>query len=186
MEAAAWLTQLIPACVLAGACASATWTDLRDRTISNRVCYGALFAGLLYYALLALLPNPHITDSSAMFARNATEALGGALVCALALYPFWHVGGVGGGDVKFVAVMGMFLGPSAGLVVIGFGSLLAVVFCICGRTLQYMFWIRRKLLGGSVEVDRAAEQVTQPKALPLAGFLSVAAALVVLQPMFHM
>lgn len=74
------------------------FTDLRERKIYNSVLVGALCLGLLLRGL--------------MEGGAGLVASGKGLVLGLfLLLPFFLLGGIGGGDVKFLAVIGALRGP---------------------------------------------------------------------------
>ncbi|MDN5363628.1 MAG: prepilin peptidase CpaA [Eubacteriales bacterium] len=81
--------------LLLGTC---LFTDLRERKIYNSVLVGAFCLGLLLHGL---------TEGGA-----GLVASGKGLVLGLfLLLPFFLLGGIGGGDVKFLAVIGALRGP---------------------------------------------------------------------------
>jgi leader peptidase (prepilin peptidase) / N-methyltransferase len=88
-----------------------TLTDLEQRIIPNRVLAAGAAAALVIAA---------VGDSSSIPERMiAALAAGGALLLVALAYP----GGLGMGDVKFVAVMGLFLGSAvAPALLAGFGA----------------------------------------------------------------
>lgn len=104
--------------VLAGLLVAATSTDVRRRKVYNWTTYPG--------ALLALLANGLATAwgldlesplNSRLGLVGLHESLAGCAVCGfimLVCYVFFP-GGVGGGDVKLLAMMGAFLGPWRGL-----------------------------------------------------------------------
>ena len=73
--------------------------DVRTRRIPNALTFSAALAGLLF----------HFAQSGAAGAQFAAS---GWVVGLLLLIPFFVVGGMGGGDVKLVAALGAWLGPS--------------------------------------------------------------------------
>jgi prepilin peptidase CpaA len=73
--------------------------DLRTRRIPNALTFSAALAGLLV----------HVMQSGA---AGAQFAAGGWVVGLLLLLPYFALGGMGGGDVKLVAALGAWLGPS--------------------------------------------------------------------------
>ena len=88
--------------VAVGVAAAACATDLRTRRIPNALTLGAALAALAWRAMSG--------DAAVLGA-----GLGGWLVGALILaVPFW-LGGLGGGDVKLLAALGAWVGPSEAL-----------------------------------------------------------------------
>lgn len=82
---------------LCATAAGAVWFDVRERRLPNLLTVGALLAGLVLRAPLG-------------FDSVGDGLLGALLAFGLAL-PFFLAGGLGGGDVKLLAAVGMFLGP---------------------------------------------------------------------------
>jgi prepilin peptidase CpaA len=77
-------------------------TDLRTRRIPNVLTFGGAFAALWFHAITGGVPG---------FAQAITGWTVGAVVFAI---PF-ALGGLGGGDVKLLAALGAWLGPSTTL-----------------------------------------------------------------------
>lgn len=92
----------------------------------------------------------------------------GFLLGAALLLPFFLLGGVGGGDVKSLAVIGLFTGPSLLLASFFWGACagggLAVLHLLAGRMTQKE--------GGSLRPGKAVHAT-----LPYAGILFLTAAL---------
>jgi leader peptidase (prepilin peptidase)/N-methyltransferase len=98
-------------CIFASVLAVITLTDLDRRIIPNRV---VAFGAIVGLALVA------VVDTSALPDRLIAAAAGGGFLLLVALaYPR----GMGMGDVKLTAMMGIYLGSSiAPALLIGFGS----------------------------------------------------------------
>jgi leader peptidase (prepilin peptidase)/N-methyltransferase len=91
--------------------AAVTLTDLESRIIPNKILIAGAVAGL---ALAA------VTDPASLPERGIAALAAGGLLMAIALaYP----GGMGMGDVKLAAVMGLYLGASVA------AALLIAVIC---------------------------------------------------------
>jgi prepilin peptidase CpaA len=73
--------------------------DVRTRRIPNALTFSAALAGLLF----------HVMQSGS---AGAQLAAGGWVVGLLLLLPYFALGGMGAGDVKLVAALGAWLGPS--------------------------------------------------------------------------
>ncbi|WP_010321909.1 A24 family peptidase [Marinobacterium stanieri] len=80
----------------------AVLTDWRRHRIPNWLTFGALATGLLLHYFF--LPSPEWLDG-----------LKGAGVGLAVLIPFYLTGGMGAGDVKLMAAVGSFIGPTAAL-----------------------------------------------------------------------
>jgi len=118
-------TMLLPLTMLA-LLGAAVFTDLTARRIPNAVSVGGL---LLALVLRGLLSGPSPVDG--------LLAAGAAFAFAL---PFFLMGGLGGGDVKLMAMVGAFLGldslPAAALIMGGVGAAMAVVAILRRRQLR--------------------------------------------------
>lgn len=97
--------------------AAAAWYDLRERRVPNALTVGGLGLALALGALSG-------------WGGLGAAAAGAGLALVVAL-PVFLAGGMGGGDVKLLAAVGAFLGPSelpvALLAIALAGGLLAVV-----------------------------------------------------------
>lgn len=85
---------LIPA-VLVASCAAAVWFDVREKRIPNALTLGTLAAALLLRALGA---------------GTLGDGFAGAGIAFAIALPFFLVGGLGGGDAKFLAAIGALMG----------------------------------------------------------------------------
>ena len=81
---------------------AACFTDLRERRIPNVLTFGAAGAALIY------------AFAADGWSGLGSAALGWLIGAALFIVPF-ALGGMGGGDVKLVAALGAWLGPSGAL-----------------------------------------------------------------------
>lgn len=136
----------VQAVSLTALCAAGAWLDVRERRIPNALTVG----GLVLALALRLAEGP--------------GALGAGLAAALLAFavglPLFLVGGMGGGDVKFLAMAGGFLGLERlpeGLLITVFvgGAVAAVVVTRCGRWPSVALNVRlllaalgRKIVGG--------------------------------------
>ena len=108
-------------CILVVTLAAAIW-DLRTGEIPNRlVALGALASVLLPW-LLAPFPG-----RAALFAELTRMFAGGVLVSIVPALLF-RAGGMGGGDLKLLAAVGLALGPFVGLEVELFAFCLAALY----------------------------------------------------------
>jgi prepilin peptidase CpaA len=102
-------SRMLPPLLLLGAllCA-AVWHDLRARRIPNQLVLWGALAGL---ALQAVLPSGAGLYSTPFGALGLGAGLAG-LACGLVLLlPMYALGTLGAGDVKLLAMIGVFLGP---------------------------------------------------------------------------
>jgi prepilin peptidase CpaA len=88
----------IPVMVLATGLVACV-TDLRTRRIPNLLTFGSALAGFLFHVFVA-------------GASGAGTSAGGWLVGTLVFLPFFALRGMGGGDVKLLAALGAWLGPT--------------------------------------------------------------------------
>ena len=96
-------------------------TDLRSHTIYNWTVYPGILVALAISLIATLAGRDMIQGSASDVAWFGTpdvwSALSGFLICGsimLVCYVFFP-GGLGGGDVKLLAMVGAFLGSSQGL-----------------------------------------------------------------------
>jgi prepilin peptidase CpaA len=94
MEAAEW--------VVVGVCAVACVFDLRSRRIPNALTLGST----------AIAIGFHIAQDGV---SGAGHAAGGWLTGVVLFFPLFALGGMGAGDVKLLAAIGAWLGPSQAL-----------------------------------------------------------------------
>jgi leader peptidase (prepilin peptidase)/N-methyltransferase len=131
-----------------------TFIDLETRLIPDPLSLGGLVLGL---ATSVFTPGLGIALSL------GGAALGFGLFYAIAWYYQWRTGraGMGGGDIKFLAMIGAFLGPLGVLTTIFVSSVLGTVL---GLTYA---WLNRKRNGGEGSLMKVA--------LPYGPFLVVGA-----------
>ncbi len=170
-----------PISVVVFVCTVATLTDMTGRVIPNWLCYGALLAGLLFHGCVMLLSLAPGADASGWrFAVGIQGGISGAVTCAAVLLPFWLMGSIGGGDVKFVAALGMIVGPVLGLQIILFGCLFGIIFIYGTRIVRGM----RAAAVTAEGTEQTARSMVAQSELPMAGFLSAATILVLVQALF--
>lgn len=85
---------------------AAVWTDLRCHRIPNVISLGGITLGLVFQTWLSGW-------------SGLATGLGGMTVGLLMLLPFYVLKGMGAGDVKLMATVGTFLGPTNVLLAVG-------------------------------------------------------------------
>jgi len=133
---------------------TAAWTDLRSRRVPNPLVLAGLAAGTACAAW---------GGRQSLFAAAAGLALG-----SLFLFPAFLLGGVGGGDVKALALIGFFAGPSLLLTAFFWGAVAGGAAALAALLARSLF--RRR--------SAATPASTRPVTLPYAGILFLAAAVV--------
>ncbi len=136
---------------------AAVW-DLRWRRIPNWLTMAGLASGIAW----------QVTQGS------PREAGLGCLLAIVVYLPLWLVGGRGGGDLKLMAALGTWLGPSAWIQVFVLtaiiGALWALILVVAKRrllsTLRNIFAILRSLIGGRRPSHRlsSADAISMPHA----------------------
>jgi prepilin peptidase CpaA len=118
-------TALFSLVVLAGLLLAATVSDLRWRRISNRLCLA-----------VALFAMPYWLATDPTFLRLAVQILCAVLVGMVLIVPF-GLGLLGGGDVKLMAALALWIAPDlltqAILMVAMGGGVLAVGVILFNR-----------------------------------------------------
>ncbi|RMH40205.1 MAG: prepilin peptidase [Deltaproteobacteria bacterium] len=109
---------------LIAAAAAAAWSDLRHRRVSNRLNLAIFALGLGWRVAL----DPSLS--------TVALALAGAAVGFALLFPLFAARWTGAGDVKLLAALGAWLGPSAiayaGLYGVAGGGVLAAAMTLAG------------------------------------------------------
>lgn len=158
---------------LTALCATGAWVDVRERRIPN-----ALTVGGLLLALLLRLPEG---------AGSLGAGLAAALLAFAAGLPLFLVGGMGGGDVKFLAMAGAFLGLERlpeGLLITVFvgGGVAAAVVTRSGRWRSVALNVRllvaalgKKVVGGRGADPAEVPTLETPGALTVPYGIAVAA-----------
>lgn len=106
-------------------------SDLLHYRISNRAVLLTLMMGLVWNASDALW-------------MGAAMGIVGVLVGFLLLVPFYAMGGVTAGDVKWLAALGAWYGPRGIVGVFIVSSILLGVFCLVSIAYRYIAMVRQK------------------------------------------
>lgn len=104
----------------------ACWTDLRTGHIPNWLSLGALGAGLALAVDRGLLSH---RGAFGVIAAVTSAAVGGAL-CGFIPYILWRRGGLGGGDIKLLAALGVLCGPKWGAYAETYAFAAGVVYAV--------------------------------------------------------
>lgn len=115
------LIKIISLLVLAALLTGAVWTDLKSHRIPNIISLGGIAVGIGFQIWLN-------------GASGLLNGFGGITVGLVMLLPFYILRGMGAGDVKLMATVGAFLGPTNALLAVGLtlfvGGLIAVAILI--------------------------------------------------------
>ena len=142
---------LLPAVLLACLLACAVATDVRSRRIPNRLVLAGIVAGL---ALQVTVTPGAGLFSDPFGALGPLQACAGMVLGLLLLLPMYALGGMGAGDVKLMAMLGAFLGPSdtlgAGLSSVLAGGILALSVALLHGNLRKAAGNAKHMVLGSV------------------------------------
>jgi prepilin peptidase CpaA len=103
---------LLLLCCLAFVSICAVW-DLRTGLIPNGLTLGGLGVGCVLHVAVHLTDRSGGAPTAAL--AGVTNALLGVVLCGLAPYLLFRLDAMGGGDVKLLAAVGAFTGPTLGL-----------------------------------------------------------------------
>ena len=135
-------------------------TDLRIKKIPNKITLPVFGAGLLYQALFNQLGEgvgrPGLIDAAAAFAAGFGM-----------MWVLWMIGGGGGGDVKLMGALSVWIGFKATIMVL----LISTVFVILGTIGVMAMGVMSHGLFRTKEVYLAGGQ--SPKGLPPAAETAV-------------
>ncbi len=98
---------ILAAVITAGAAAVFDW---RTGEIPNWLTFGSLAA-----AFLGKLTFGYLSAGGPGALRGLMSALAAAILCAIIPFLLFRVGAMGGGDVKLLVAVGVFLGPLVGV-----------------------------------------------------------------------
>jgi len=142
--------------------------DVRTYSIPNRVSYG-LVGLFVVFATLVWLNTPYMPHIGFYVPPILFNVIYGFVVFIFFIV-FWKLGWVGGGDVKFVSAISLFMGLEYILLFVILLSLFSLVFVLMLKFLQY--W-NPLILGGTwpefvKRMLRKAEEKAIPYGLPAA------------------
>jgi leader peptidase (prepilin peptidase) / N-methyltransferase len=140
-----WTLAALKWCVFNALLIALFWTDLEERILPDELTLGGTAAGLIF-AVFAGVPSGLPGLLFPALSPVLKSVAGAALGASLAL-PLWAIGALygwirrrealGWGDVKLLALLGVFLGPERGLfaLLIGTvsGSLLGLLYILLTR-----------------------------------------------------
>ncbi len=149
-------------------CAVTIWTDLAYRRVPNAVLVAVLIAAGAVM-VFGYAPVPPLSVRVA-----------GALLGCVVTLPVYALGRMAAGDVKFLAVAGLFTGP-AGLVVVWVaGSLLGMlhaIVCAVGHGPRGTPWRRMLARAGLVppamDQDKTNADAEPSRGIPYAGYMAM-------------
>ncbi|MDF3837000.1 prepilin peptidase [Cupriavidus basilensis] len=149
-------------------CAVTIWTDLAYRKVPNAVL-AATLAAVCMVLLFGHVPEPGLASR-----------LLGFVIGLLVMLPFYALGRMGAGDVKFFAVTGLFTGPVGLVTVWVVGSLLACAHALLASAQAGTVraaW-RDRIAGllrrqAVATAPAAMAQMAQARGIPYAAYLAV-------------
>ena len=163
-----------PVAVILAASLGLAFIDVYKFKIYNVLIYPLLLSGLIYHAMGG--------------ASSFVNSLLGVLVGFAIFFPFYALGGVGGGDVKLMAAVGAWLGLPLTFAVFLASSLLAGLYALIlvvaySRVRETWLnlqigWLRVKALGRHLGIDdRVETEVKQPdrgrRVIPFAAMVAL-------------
>jgi prepilin peptidase CpaA len=134
---------------------AAAWCDLKSHRIPNSLVFGGAVLGLL---LNGLLPQGLGFNSVVPGGLGWWEALQGLGMGLVVLLPLYWLHAMGSGDVKLMAMVGAFLGPSQVLgVLLGtflIGGMMALAIALrAGAMLRLLKNMKLLVIDGVVKVS---------------------------------
>lgn len=105
--------------------------DLRRGTVSNILTFGAIACGLCSAAIREINFHWHAIGTVSL----AEAAVGGAICFAVSLFAYL-LGGLGGGDVKLMGGVGVFLGSTQGMLLLAIGLVLSACLMLGMQVLK--------------------------------------------------
>lgn len=152
------------------------WQDLRKHQLSNQLNYSFLLVATILSGgrsavevLLALVQSEgSYALGQSILAVSAGESLLGGFVCFVFTFVCWRFGLIGGGDVKFAAVIGAFLGPWGGIIALVLCHILAMVTVTLDLVSRHLKAIHTRKLPSYSQL-----QVDLKREIPMAGFYAI-------------
>lgn len=144
--------------ILIGILCLAAFYDLKYNRIPNWLNYSGMAVATSYILAYRFWGLSNSTTEISM-----SSSILGALVCGTLMIVLWNMKLVGGGDVKLVCTIGLFLGVTSGVTTLLITHLFAAVYIII-----------RKLLDALIKHSDAWSCCSRErKSIPMAGFYSV-------------
>jgi prepilin peptidase CpaA len=140
--------------------AVATFTDLRERRISNALSLGG--------ALLGLFAN--VASAGEV---GAVLSVLGWVLCLVCFLPLYVSGGTAAGDVKLMAMVGAFLGPMNGFIA-------CACALVAGASLGFLVMTWRSQV--APRLGPSAFAAEQAEKIPYAAAIAAGAVAAALQP----
>jgi len=132
--------------LLLGFVLAATYTDVRTGKILNKTTYPGMIVGLIWSAAATLFRFDVASGTEFqqkwIGALPLSETVLGFLLCGLLMvvcYLFF-AGGIGGGDIKLIAMIGVYFGIWAGLTALLWTFMFALVVGVISLIWQVGVW----------------------------------------------
>lgn len=156
--------------------AAGCWQDFRKHRLSNSLNYSFLLIAIILAGgrsavevmqTLAQNDTGYALNKSILAVSMSDSVLGG-LVCFLFTFICWRFGAIGGGDVKFAAVLGAFLGPWGGIMALVICHILAMVTVTLDLVSRHIKVIQTKQMPSFSQL-----QGDLKREIPMAGFYAI-------------
>lgn len=122
MKSEYFVIALLVGSILLSACVAVS--DFKFRRIPNQYLFvGVLYFFVIFAAMLLFLPLGHVLKGFAF-------SLIGFLIGGLFLYPAYKLKQVGAGDVKFMMVLGLLMGPKGVILALLLGAMVGGVWAL--------------------------------------------------------
>jgi leader peptidase (prepilin peptidase)/N-methyltransferase len=149
------------------------YTDFKEHVLKNTITYPIIILGFIY----------------SIYTHTFLTSLAGAGVMFIVLSILFKKGGIGGGDVKLATGIGMWFGIYNGILIMFFGSIMAIVdgmvriYFSNGLKSRIKSWYMRILYKVPLE-ERVISEETSAEHIPYGAYISIAAWLLWLQQIF--